>query len=266
VLPPITALEESNSNGEALAAQVEELAHIEPAELAGIQIAVVADPRNERVTPEGFYSAEIGRWREWLAELGGTLTEPEEADLLVVPHGICLTRNLGALVRSHLEAGGGLITTGALGARDDDCQPLADTLLANLLGAEAGDIAPLWDGEEGAYFAVLPEESELGAGIPPAARIEIHRADQLVFRGSDRELYYSDYERRPVSRGGEEYFDGAALRALVGEGRVVALGFALTQLEPEWSELVGRALVANAAIWATGQPPAQLRDWPLEKP
>lgn len=261
-LPPTSGLMGSvrNGNGATVPAGLESI--MRPAAVAGTMVAVVADRRNERVTPEGFYAAEVHRWRDWLASSGATLTTPADAELLVLPHSICLTPSTHALVQRHLARGGGLITTGALGARDAECRETGDTLLVTLLGAEDGGVAALWDDGEGAHFAVVPGEAALGAGIPPGARIALRRADQLIFRGRDRELYYADHSRNPVARGGVAYYDGAVVRALVGAGRVVAFGFALSQVEEGWSEAVARALVANAAVWASGRPLAQLAPWP----
>src|SRR5690606_21963604 len=174
-LPPTSGLMGSvrNGNGATVPAGLESI--MRPAAVAGTMVAVVADRRNERVTPEGFYAAEVHRWRDWLASSGATLTTPADAELLVLPHSICLTPSTHALVQRHLARGGGLITTGALGARDAECRETGDTLLVTLLGAEDGGVAALWDDGEGAHFAVVPGEAALGAGIPPGARIALRR-------------------------------------------------------------------------------------------
>jgi hypothetical protein len=236
---------------------------LSPAPLTGIRVAVVSDPRNERVTPAGFYANETSAWQTWLGKLGAELVAPETAELIILPHLICLDPRMGALVQRHLRAGGGLITTGALGARDHDCAPASDTLLVNLLGAGPGSIAPLWsEAGAGAHYAVVLGETALGADSPPGARIELRPADQIVFRGGDRELYYSDFLRNPIGHDSITYFDGAVVRSRIDAGRLVAFGFALTQLVPGWSEEVARMVVANAVTWAAGRPVTQLAPWP----
>lgn len=232
-----------------------------PASLAGVRVAVLEDSENERVTPAGFYSAEIGRWKDLLRRHGATLAPISSADVLVLPHALCASVSLRLLVARHLERGGGIVTTGLTGAMDGRCRPVADTLLIDLVGGEHGAVRPL-QSDSGSYYAVVLGETALGVGIPPGARIEIRRSHQIAFTGAGREVFYSDYLREPAPAPGDTTAVAAALRSRVGEGRAVALGFALSELVPGWSDEVGSAMVANGVAWAAGRPLAHVASWP----
>jgi hypothetical protein len=232
-----------------------------PASLAGIRAAMVTEGANAAWGEPGFYAAETGRWKAWVAELGATWTDPAHADVLVLPQQLCLGPESRALLARHLAAGRGLVVNGMLGARNGRCHALPDTLLASLLGGR-GSVTSFAPWRENSYYATVLGETALGAGVPPGARIEMRPANQLVFRDPDRALYYSDFRRTPVAARKQRYYDGAVARARVGPGRVVAFGFELSHLIPGWSEAVSRNVVANAVTWAAGRPVAQVAPWP----
>src|SRR5206468_1674056 len=85
-----------------------------PASLAGVRAALVSEPANAAWGEPGFYAAETGRWRGWLRELGATWTDPEHADVLVLPQQLCLGPESRALVDRHLAAGKGIVVSGML--------------------------------------------------------------------------------------------------------------------------------------------------------
>jgi peptidoglycan/xylan/chitin deacetylase (PgdA/CDA1 family) len=232
-----------------------------PASLAGVRAALVTEPGNAAWGEPGFYAAETGRWRRWVGELGAAWTDPEHADVLIVPQQVCLGPESRALIARHLAAGRGIVVNGLMGARNGRCHALPDTLLASLLGGK-GSVTPFSPWRENSYYATVLGETALGAGVPPGARIEMRPANQLVFRDPDRSVYYSDFRRAPVAAHRQRFYDGAVARARVGPGRVVAFGFELSHLIPGWSEAVARNLVANAAGWAAGRPVVQVAPWP----
>ncbi len=234
---------------------------LSPASLAGVRVAVLESSDNERVTPAGFYAAEIGLWKDLLRRQGATLAPLSSADVLVLPHALCASVSLRLLIARHLERGGGIVTTGLTGAMDGRCRPVADTLLLDLVGGGHGAVRPL-RADSGSYYAVVLGETELGAGIPPGARIEIRPSHQIAFSGSGREVFYTDYLRAPRPAPGDTAAIGAVVRSRVGAGRAVAFGFALGQLVEGWSDGVGSAMAANAVAWAAGRPIAHLASWP----
>jgi peptidoglycan/xylan/chitin deacetylase (PgdA/CDA1 family) len=259
--PPDAAVGE-NSSGYRPPADIP--SRLSPASLAGVRVAVLETPGSEGFGGPGFHAGEVARWRGWLAERGAVDASPADADVLVLPHAVCVGDDVRGVLRRHLAAGRGVIASGPLGARDGLCRTRPDTLLVSLLGGR-GSVAAYRRPPGESYYAVVLGESALGAGLPPGARMEIRPANQLVFRGGDRAVYFAAYDRRPVAQGGERWFDGAVARARVGPGRVAAFGFDLTGLAGGWSEDVARTVVANAVTWAAGRPVAHLAPWPRGK-
>ncbi len=233
--------------------------------LAGVRAAVVAHAASEGQRRPGALRAEAERWRGWLAGAGARMVAPADADVLVVPHAVCLGAELRAGIERHLRAGKGIVSVGLLGARNASCHPLPDTLLFALLGGGRPNAAPLRSRGGESHYAVVLGETALGAGIPPGSRLEIRSADQTVFRGPERSVFYTDYERTPVRHRDREWFDGAVARARVGPGRVAAFGFGMTEVVPGWSEDIARRLAANAVAWAAGRPVVQVATWPEGK-
>jgi hypothetical protein len=229
--------------------------------LQGIKVAVLVEPENVRVTPEGMYDSVVGFWKNWIRDGGGTLVKPEDADVLVAPQMACVGPIHRRLVATHLAKGGGLLTTGLFGSGDGVCTPLRDTLLVGLTGVGKGGIRPAPRKGGNAHYAVVLGESVLGANVPPGARLEFGPAGQITFRNTSRELLYCDYERHPLT-GGSPYFDAVAVRAVVGPGRVAAFGFSPLDLSGEWSKDNGRAIFMNGIRWAAGRAVFQIAPWP----
>ena len=253
-LPPIGVLPQEAHAGARPFAGPPTLPSVIPApNLGGVRAAILVEPENVRITPAGAYDAAIALWGRWIRESGGTIVSAANADVIVAPQAACLGPVDRRLVANHLAKGKGLVTTGLFGAYDGVCEPLRDTLLVSLTGIGDGGLraAPRRKGE--AHYAVVLGESVLGAGVPPGARIEFGPAGQIVFRNASRDLLYCDYERQPLSAGGS-YFDAAAVRALVGPGRVAAFGFSPLDLTDDWSRSVGRSMFMNSVRWASGRP------------
>jgi peptidoglycan/xylan/chitin deacetylase (PgdA/CDA1 family) len=228
----------------------------------GVTAAILAEPENARINRPGVYEGIIRDWRATLLSLGVGLVAPGDADVLIVPQALCLGPVQRRLIQTHLARGRGVITTGAVGAFDGVCAPLRDTLVASLLGIGLGAIRPAPQrGDDDAHYAVLLGESVLGAHMPPGSRVELRPAGQIVFLSDAREMLYSDVRRAPLDAG-RPFFDAAALRAAVGPGRVVALGFSPTDLVGQWSVDIGHVVTANAVQWAAGHTVFQLAPWP----
>ena len=230
----------------------------------GVRAAFLLEPENMRLGAPGSYDGAIGAWRDQLRALGVEIVSPQDADVLVAPQALCLGPVQRRQIQAHLARGGGLVTSGAMGAFDGVCTPLRDTLLAGLLGLGRGAIKPAPRRVNDGYYAVLLGESVLGANMPPGARIEFKPAGQVVFLSNTREILYCDYLRTPLDAG-RPYFDAAALRATVGTGRVVAFGFSPTDLLGEWSADIGRIMISNAMRWAAGHTSYQIAPWPEGK-
>jgi peptidoglycan/xylan/chitin deacetylase (PgdA/CDA1 family) len=232
--------------------------------LDGIRAAILDEPENVRISGPGEYAQAIAFWRRWLGEAGATIVAPQRADVLILPQALCLGPVHRRLVAAHLARGGGIVTTGAVGAYDGLCTPLRDTLVAELLGIQDSDIRAAPRRKNDAHYAVLLGETVLGAGLPPGARVEFSPNGEIVFRSPSREMLYADYSRKPMNAGAP-YFDAAAMRSLVGRGRVAAFGFSPMDLVGDWSVDVGSMVVANAVRWAAGHDVYQLAPWPAGK-
>lgn len=234
-----------------------------PLSLRGVRVAVLDLPSNADMSAPGQYRRELGHWTAEVERLGATRVQGAQgADVLVVPNAPCLGVPERRTIADHLRRGGGVVTTGLLGERDGQCVPLQDTLLVTLLGGPRGSVAPFRPKGGADYYVTVLGETLFGAALPPGARFSMSPANQLVFRGADRAVYYSDYYRKPVQHGGERFYDGAVARARVGAGRVVAFGFNLDVVAPGWSRDGVRQIVGTAVQWAAGRPVAQLAPWP----
>ncbi|HUP89509.1 MAG TPA: polysaccharide deacetylase family protein [Longimicrobiales bacterium] len=237
-----------------------------PARAPGVRYAVVREQENVRITPSGFYDGAIKLWETWLSDFGAQRVPPRDADVLIIPEARCLSPLSRRLIQEHLNKGGGLVTTGPMGAYDGICRPLKDTLLVALIGGQQNKKVVAKAPRRGteSFYGVILGETVLGANLPPGARYEMRPQDQIVFWNNARELFYSDYERHPL-RVGEPFFDGAAARALIGKGRIVAFGFSFQTLVDEWSKQLGKHVAANAVWWAAGKPMYQVAPWPHGK-
>ena len=233
--------------------------------LAGVRAAVWEDAANAPQRAPGWYAAEVARWRAWLAASGATLVAPRDAEVLVMPYAVCLGLPARERVAAHLRAGRGIVAVGMLGARNESCHPLPDTLLYALVGSGRGAVAPVPHAPNTSYYGVVLGETALSAGLPPGARFEVRPADQVTFRDPGRGVFWTNFIREPVRPGGADHFDAAVVRARVGPGRVAAFGFGTTHVVPGWSEQVVWRLAMNAARWAAGRPAVQLAAWPAGK-
>jgi peptidoglycan/xylan/chitin deacetylase (PgdA/CDA1 family) len=233
--------------------------------LAGVRAAVWADPVNAPQRAAGWYDAEVARWRTWLAASGASLVAPRDAEVLVMPYAACLGLPEREQVAALLRAGRGIVAVGMLGARNESCHPLPDTLLYALVGSGRGSVAAVPRAPKTSYYGVVLGETALAAGLPPGARFEVRPADQVTFRDPGRSVFWTNFIRQPVRPGGADHFDAAVVRARVGPGRVAAFGFGTTHVVPGWSEQVVFRLAMNAVRWAAGRPTLQLAAWPAGK-
>lgn len=232
------------------------------ADYGGIRVAIVENPENAILSEEGVYRRELLRWRTWLEEGGAEMVPASQADVLVVPMGECLGNDIRTLIQRHFRRGGGVVSNGVLGARNANCAAVPDTILTSILGRRPSGAARFTRIDDGHSYILFPGETVLSAGLPAAARLNLIPRSHVVFQGPEREAFFASYERVPQTLGDEPFYDGATARAMVGPGRLVALGFGISELEGGWSETLGRRFLENALRWAAGKPVIQLALWP----
>jgi hypothetical protein len=225
--------------------------------LRGTRVAIWEDTSSARYLEPGRYEAGIGAWRQLLANAGVREVDESGADVLVLSSALCMGADEIGRLRRHLEGGGGVVTTGRMGTRGGSCELRETSVLDALLG-ERGGISPPTPDASGLYLLVTGE-SALGAALPAGARIELRPGAQLAFRGSDADLPYSTHARERTAHGDPA---GAAVRALVGPGRLVALGFEPQDAADETSAALLGEILGNAVGWAAGRPLVRLASWP----
>ena len=235
---------------------------LEKVDLKGIRFSIISNPENSRLAQAGYYETEVALWRKWLTEAGAREVRVEDAEVLIAPEAECIGVPDRNQITYKLGAGGGVVSTGMFGSLGLQCEPAKDTLVTQLLGLKAKDVAPADVRTNESVHAVTLGETLLGSRVPPGARIELEARRPIAFRTKSRELFYTNYERvtRPVN--GEPYFDGAATRALVGKGRYVAFGFDFQNLADAWSRSVMHNIMITAVRWAAGYPVIQIAPWP----
>jgi hypothetical protein len=225
--------------------------------LRGTRVAIWEDTSNARYLEPGRYETGLGEWRRLLADAGAREVDESRADVIILSSALCMGADEIGRLRRHLEGGGGVVTTGRMGTRGGSCEPREASVLDAILG-ERGGVAPATPDASGLYLLVTGE-SALGAGLPAGARIELRPGAQLAFRGADADLPYSTRSRERTGDGGPV---GAAVRALVGPGRLVALGFEPQDAADGTSAALLREILGNAVGWAAGRPLVRLASWP----
>ena len=261
-LPPVVPTPPSEHKSKPFAGVPELPSALPMPRLDEIRVAILDEPENVRVTAAGYYANDLRSWREFLTQLGARITDVDNADVLIAPEMRCLGPVHRRQIATHLARGRGVVSTGALGAATQTCTPLRDTLLTQLAGSSPGSIrkAPNKPGES--YYAVLLGETILGANMPPGSRMEMSPVSQIVFHNPAREVFYSQYDRHRVNEKDNEFHDAAAVRALVGRGRLVAYGYSIQDFVDDWSKQIGRIAFSNGVRWASGKPFYQMAPWP----
>jgi len=215
-----------------------------------------------------YYPGALEHWRALIEAAGGTVREISSVeelrnlsadDLLVVPEAPCLSGEEIAALGAHMDAGGGLVSNWAIGARTEDCGWRGWGTVAEITGAS--DVRELAV-REGLYFSV-PGGSALSPGLDPGTRIELRPEPALALHLTGPRVYWSDWALNPAPDESGGGADGAAVATQVPSGgRSAWFGFHLSQAATSEDSLHLGRLVQNGLLWAAGQMTAYAASWP----
>jgi peptidoglycan/xylan/chitin deacetylase (PgdA/CDA1 family) len=236
---------------------------------AGFEAVVLVSPRNASFFPDpAFYPGEIAAWQDLLAGMGATTRTVTDADglaaiapsdVLVVPHAACLSVDELAAIEAHLQEGGGVLATWAIGARDEACEWTGWQTVAGLTGAE--DVREIPGGES--LYLSVPGGVALSPGLDPGTRIEVVPDASLALRVSGPRVYWSDWALNPrvdESGGGADVAAVATWSPL--GGRISWMGFRLGQAATPADSTRLSLMARNAVAWVAGEPTAAIAPWP----
>ncbi len=235
----------------------------------GFSVVVFNHQRNQSFFPDEAYHARVlGRWRALIEELGGEIREVaalsglnrlQPGDLLVVPEAPCLSGSEVAAIQAHVDAGGGLVSNWAVGARDEECEWRGWGTVAELTGAE--DVREL--ATRDALYLTVPAGMALSPGLDPGTRIELRPEPSLALNLPGPRVYWSDWALNPApdESGGAADVAATTLKH-EGGGRAAWFGFQLAQAATPRDSLKLDRLVKNGILWAAGRTQASLAPWP----
>lgn len=184
------------------------------------------------------------------------------ATVLILPAAACLGEPARGAVQAFLALGGGVVATGAVGARNGDCSWRGWDLLTQLTGAEQiAAVSPA-----GAVFAAF-RGGEFSEGETPAGyRLELPYQELVLVETQHPPAYASDWRLRPV-RNSLPSASALVTRHEVGRGRVVWLGFDESGAgRRQAPQHILEAYLGASAAYAGREPLATVATWPGRRP
>lgn len=248
-------------------ARVEPSAPLGALTIAGDRsIAIVSSEASERCIGAAEFPQHANRWRLLLEGAGYKTESIGDAQLeagldryaaLILPSVVCLGDAARVEIDRYVRAGGGVVATWALGARDAMGEWRGYDFLQTLTGSVRFEI----DAKEAPWFVSVRSGSPLGAGVPGGARMQVTSLERLEATALEVDAFWSDAALRPRDKELPADYQGAVVRRQLGEGRVVWLGF------HESSSVTGEAerasaLLLNGVAWAAGRPLVAVDPWP----
>ena len=232
----------------------------------GRPVAIVASEASEACIGAAEFSAHANRWRVLLQGAGYKTEAIGDAQLeagldkyaaLILPSVVCLGDAARVEIERYVRAGGGVVATWALGARDQRGEWRGYDFLQTLTGAIRFEI----DAKSPPWFVSVRSGSPLGAGLPGGSRMQVTSLERLETTALDVDAFWSDAGLRPRSPGWPDDYQGAAVTRQLGEGRVVWLGFHESSSVTEEADR-SSALLLNGVAWAAGRPLVAVEPWP----
>ena len=218
--------------------------------------------------PEPRYHSDLNeRWGALLVGIGAGIQHVHGAaaldslagdGLLVVAAAVCLDDDERDAIRRHVDRGGHLIATWALGVRDAECEWDGYRFLKDMTDA---DVAGTLEGLPPTYLTV-PYGGVLSAGLPPGLRVELKTEPWVTVRSGSSSVFWTDWALNPLSAPGGGAAGAAIARTTKSGARIVWFGWRMDVAATERDrELLGR-LAQNSALWASGHIVADVNPWP----
>jgi len=187
-------------------------------------------------------------------------------NLLILPSAFSLSEKEKSAIRKFLSAGGGVLATGALGARNEEGEWQGWTFLSSLFGVEVtGEI-----GQKNKVSAslTLKANSPLSRHIPPGFRLEVTTYDRpLVVKAVEPRTsplgYWYDFRAFPDLPFMEIDKNCGLVYGEYRQGRFVWVGFELgAVVGAKFHQVVWDRLLSNSISWLRKEPVAWLNPWP----
>ena len=245
-----------------------EIAPVRPA-----RVALLRSENSARLSvenPEFFYNL-ARQWEITLKESGIDYRVISDRELgagignwptvLVLPTAVCLSDGEREVIRAALNAGTGIVISGAVGARNADCSWRGWSYLQELTGLESPEAIDV----TGQSFGAFRGGQFFGEGVPTGYSLDIPRQELVVGRAAAPDVVWTDWRFRP-QRGASVADAALAVHGVHNGGRFVWYGFKETL--PEGRKLDRGVLdqFMNANVrWSGREPLATIADWPGAK-
>jgi len=232
----------------------------------GGRVAIVLSEASDRCIGAAEFARHAGHWRELALRAGYQAETIGDAQLesgldayaaVVLPSVVCLGDAARAELQRYLRAGGGVVATWALGARDGGGHWRGYDFLQALTGAVRFELGR----NEAPWFVSVRSSTPLGAGLPGGARIQVTSLERLEAVSLDADAYWSDAGLRPRTPALPADYQAAVVRKQVEEGRLVWMGFHENSYVTGEAERAS-ALLLNALAWAARRPLVAVDPWP----
>lgn len=241
----------------------------DPALVRELNVALLRSDASARMFPENpeIYYAHERHWENLLRRQGTTFrvvsdrelaTSLGDAAVLVLPAATCLDEPQRKAVTDFLQAGKGVIVSGALGTRNGNCVWQGWEFLNSFTGIRnASTLTPsatIYVGFAGQLF--------FSERVPTGYRLEIPSQEITVATADQADAFWSDWMLRPARS--DSVSDVAlAVHGSHASGRIVWYGFNEDlPVERAIDQAILDHYLSAALRWVGKQPMAVLGNWP----
>jgi len=230
------------------------------------RIAIVRSEASDRCIGAAEFTKHADYWLDLVrnggfkAEIIGDAqleTGLEAYAAVILPSVVCLGEPARVELDRYLRAGGGLLATWALGARDGKGVWRGYDFLQALTGAVRFDLGR----HDAPWFVSVRTAGPLGAGLPGGARVQVTSLERLEATSLDADAFWSDAALRPRDPALPADYQAAVIRRQVEAGRLVWLGFHENSFVTGEAERAS-AVLLNGLAWAARRPLAAVDPWP----